>query len=331
MGGDNLLDAKDRAILYNLDLDARQSNSSIARKTKLSKEVVNYRIKNLTDKGIVNKYCTIIDSSKLGYMVYRVFIKFQNVNVDREREIIDYLRNQKSVGWVVLLEEMYDLAILVWARNIFEFKETYDTVMAKYGEFFQENFVTVVTHIHHFVNNHLFSTSDLTERVIGGKFVRVSLDESDMKILSCLAGDARMPLLDLARKVGVSPNTVKQRINKMKDRKVIVGFKAKINSGKLGYLHYKIFLQLAEVSPDVKLRLREFLKLNQNVIYITEAIGRADFEFEIQVRTSSELRKHLKSFREYFGDSIKGYSTTLVNKEYTVNYFPSRCLIEESG
>ena len=321
------LDAKDRAILYCLDKDARQSNSLIAKKTRLSKEVVNYRIKVLLKNGIIQNFYTIIDSSRLGYMVYRIFIGFQNVDMEKESEIIDYLKSIKSVGWVVSLEEMYDLAILIWAKNVFEFKDVYDEIMTKYGCFFQKSFVTIVMHIHHFINNHLFETEDLSERVIGGRFVEVPLDAIDLKVLSLLAKDARIPLLTLANETKVSPNTVKQRIKKMKEKKIIVGFKAKINSSILGYQHYKILLQLTDVSPNMKLKLREYLKLNRYVTYVTEAIGRADLEFEIQVKSGNELRQHVRDLRQYFGGSIKEYKATLVSKEEVIDYFPRRCSV----
>ena len=110
MAPNSLLDAKDRAILYYLDLDARQSNSTIAKKTKLSKEVVNYRIKNLVKNGIIQNFCTIIDNAKLGYVIYRVFIRFQEVDIEKEKEILEFLKNFKSIGWIIQLEEMYDLA-----------------------------------------------------------------------------------------------------------------------------------------------------------------------------------------------------------------------------
>lgn len=317
------LDAKDRAILYYLDKDARQSNASIAKKTKLSKEVINYRIKNLVKKGIVQNFYTIIDSSKLGSMIFRVFIRFQNVDMEKEKEILEYLKNFEAVGWVVSLEEMYDLAILIWAKNVFEFKETFDKISTKYGVFFRENFVTIVTHFHHYVNNYLFGTADLTERTVGGKFEKVALDETDLQILSLLSKDARIPLLNISKKLDVSPNTVKQRIRKMREKGVIVGFKAKINSGLLGYQHYKIFLQLSDVNPQVKLQLREYLKLNNNVTFVTEAVGRADMEFEIQVKNNTELRNNLEALRQCFGGLIRGSQTTLINQKYLVDYFPS--------
>ena len=84
------IDLKDRKILYHLDLNCRQSNAQIGKKVGLSKEVVNYRIKKMEEEGIIKNYWTAINSFKLGYQVFRIYIKFQNVTEKKKQEIIDY-------------------------------------------------------------------------------------------------------------------------------------------------------------------------------------------------------------------------------------------------
>ena len=56
------LDLKDRKILYELDLDARQPLTQIGKKVGLSKDVVSYRMKKLQDEGIIKNYYTVIDA-----------------------------------------------------------------------------------------------------------------------------------------------------------------------------------------------------------------------------------------------------------------------------
>ena len=320
--GEVSLDARDRAILYYLDKDSRQSISSIAKKIKLSKEVVNYRIKNLVKQGVIDHFSTIIDGSKLGYVMYRVFIRFQNVGVEKENEMLKYFKGFSSVGGIVQLEEIYDLSILIWAKNIFEFKETYDAITKSYGEYFQKVLVTIVTNFCHFINNYLYNTSDFSMRSIGGKCELAQLDAVDMQIMEILTEDARTPLLNIAKAVNVSPNTVKHRMKKMVKEGVIVGFRPHINASILGYQQYRIFVQLAKQDPALKTRLFEYLKVNKNVIHITESIGRGDLDFEMQVKNGVELYVHLDELRKQFGTQLQEYRTTLVKQEQVVSYFP---------
>ena len=324
--GDVSLDARDRAILYYLDKDARQSISSIAKKIKLSKEVVNYRIKNLVKQGTIYDFSTIINGAKMGYVMYRVFIRFQNVDVEKEKEMLKYFRGLSSVGWIVQLEEMYNLSLLIWAKSVFEFKETYDTITKNYGEYFQKVLVTIVTNFCHFINNYLYNTGDFSMRAIGGKSELAPLDAVDMRIMEILSEDARTPLLNIAKAANVSPNTVKHRMKKMIKEGVIVGFRPHINASVLGYQHYCIFIQLAKQDPALKNRLFEYLKINKNVIHITEAIGRGDLDFEMQVKSGSELHTHLEELRKHFGTQLQEYRTTLIKQEHLINYLPKNLI-----
>jgi DNA-binding Lrp family transcriptional regulator len=47
------LDKKDRAILYNLDLNSRQSFNQLAKRVGLSREVVQYRVKQLEKRKLI--------------------------------------------------------------------------------------------------------------------------------------------------------------------------------------------------------------------------------------------------------------------------------------
>ena len=46
------LDQKDRQILFELDCDSRQSINNLAKKTRLSRDVVSYRIKQLEKENL---------------------------------------------------------------------------------------------------------------------------------------------------------------------------------------------------------------------------------------------------------------------------------------
>src|SRR3989344_4558251 len=74
------LDAKDRKILYELDINSRQASSKIAKKVGLSKQVVNFRIKRLIKEKLISFFYTVIDISKLGFAVHKIFLRLQNID-----------------------------------------------------------------------------------------------------------------------------------------------------------------------------------------------------------------------------------------------------------
>ena len=70
-------DKKDRDILYQLDLNSRQSLKSIGDKVHLKKNVVQYRIEKLVKSGIIKNFYTSINFHKLGFVNLGIHIKYQ--------------------------------------------------------------------------------------------------------------------------------------------------------------------------------------------------------------------------------------------------------------
>ena len=90
------IDLKDRKILYELDLNCRKSNAQIGKKIGLSRKVVEYRIKRMENEGIIISYWTAINTMRLGYYVYRIYISFQDITSEIKNEIINYFVNYKD-------------------------------------------------------------------------------------------------------------------------------------------------------------------------------------------------------------------------------------------
>ena len=84
------IDQKDLRILYELDLNCRQSFSKIGKKTGLTKSSVAYRVQRLEQEGIIKNYYTFIDGIGLGYIVLRLYLIFQYTTKETEEEIIKF-------------------------------------------------------------------------------------------------------------------------------------------------------------------------------------------------------------------------------------------------
>jgi Lrp/AsnC family transcriptional regulator, leucine-responsive regulatory protein len=61
------------------------------------------------------------------------------------------------------------------------------------------------------------------------------LDSIGWKILAELQGDARVPFAELGRRVGLSTPAVIERVHRLEEAGVIVGYRAHIDPAKVGY------------------------------------------------------------------------------------------------
>lgn len=120
------LDKKDRKIIEQLQLNARQTIAQIAKNTLLPRDVISYRIKKLEERNIIRAHHSILDPSKLGYPLYAyVTLRCYNLKPGQEKEFIDYLVAQPNIVYVAKTSGDSDFTIGICARDYLQ----YDAVM----------------------------------------------------------------------------------------------------------------------------------------------------------------------------------------------------------
>ncbi|WP_194766673.1 Lrp/AsnC ligand binding domain-containing protein [Tamlana sp. I1] len=89
----------------------------------------------------------------------------------------------------------------------------------------------------------------------------LAIDGIDKKILRVLTEDARTPILEIARNVGISGAAIHQRLKKLEKSKLLSGSKFVINPKILGYstmAFVGVYLDKAANTDDVVKALRRF-------------------------------------------------------------------------
>ncbi|HME87436.1 MAG TPA: winged helix-turn-helix transcriptional regulator, partial [Candidatus Nanoarchaeia archaeon] len=109
------LDVKDKKLIAELEKEGDLPLSSIAKKIGVSKEVAHYRVKQLTEKGIIKSFMPVIDNLYLGYRCYRLIINLQNLRPNARKQIVDYLRSKQDVEVSAFLFSNWDIDVKIWA------------------------------------------------------------------------------------------------------------------------------------------------------------------------------------------------------------------------
>lgn len=89
---------------------------------------------------------------------------------------------------------------------------------------------------------------------------KVSIDDTDKIILNYLMEDARKPILEIARQIGISGAAIHQRLRKLEAAGLIEGSKLMINPRVLGYTTMAfvgVFLDKAISNPKAVKKLKE--------------------------------------------------------------------------
>ena len=314
------LDAKDLAIMYELDCNSRQSNAAIGKKVRLDKGVVGYRIGRLIERGFIERFYTIVDSGRLGYRGYRIYLKFQFVNETIKNEIIGYLVKKPFTWWIGEISGDWSLGFVVWAKDFAKFENFWFEFLGKYQKYIQKKNIAIYSRLYN-CNYAFLSPENVLEHKfqVVGEQGNETLSESEEKILHIIAENARMPTVEIAKKSGISVSGIKYILKRLKEKGIIVGFRTEFNYQKLGYSLYKINFYLN--SFDDYNKMVETGIANPSVIYIPKSIGFADFEIELMAKNVQEVEQFIKSLTDRYANSIREYSYFAFTKPHKIRYW----------
>jgi DNA-binding Lrp family transcriptional regulator len=271
------LDKLDRDILFELEMDSSQPTNLLGKKLKKSKDVIAYRIHRLRKENILRSCTAIVDMTRLGYIIFRVYIKWQNMDESMKKAFYDDLSKKEFIWTIAILHGKWDFAIFIGLKNelyIENFHNIWQDILKSHKEKITDHKIAIYSPIYNF--NKRFFSDDRTEIIsrVYGNNKSVEYDDLDLKLVQIYSQDVRQSLIEMANKTKTSIETVRRRIKDLEKKKIIVGYKIDLNLPKLGYQGYRVDFSLNSIS-----RLDEIIEYIQNHKYfyqINKSIGGAD-------------------------------------------------------
>ena len=123
------------------------------------------------------------------------------------------------------------------------------------------------------------------------------LDESGWKILGQLQQNARLPYAELGRIVGLSTPAVTERVRKMEEAGIILGYRVHIDPAKVG-LPILAFVNV-KVGGENLTRFVELAAKHPEVLECHRVTGADSFLVKIAVADVSHLERLLDSLMPY--------------------------------
>jgi len=316
------LDLKDKKILSELEMNARITHSELAKKIRLSKQVVKYRIERLEKENLIQGYNAIIDVSLLGDIIYLVYFKMINLPSKEELDWIKNISKNPSVIAVGKNAGKWDMSVVIRCKTNQEFDKIIKEISFGKASNIQEKLVTSEIESSYFNLNLLIKSSDI-ENSTSLLQERLDLNESDITLIKLLAENCRASLVELAERLDLSANGVKDKIRRLEKQKIIVVYKTKINYEKLGYLHFRCFIHLNNFSDSLYKKIKSFLKLKGNVESVSRYVGYSDIDFRCYSKNLSDFYDLTSAIKDNFLKEIINIDSMPIFMWEKINYFLS--------
>jgi Lrp/AsnC family transcriptional regulator for asnA, asnC and gidA len=200
-------------------------------------------------------------------------------------------------------------------ERISDFYPFWKKTLEKYGDYFSEQVFSAYMGELVYGQSFILDEIERPDRTpIRCNLGRVKIDDLDLKILKLLVSDARMPTLEIAKKLNSNVKTIQLRIRRLIDLKVILCFTVKLDLDKIGYQEWKVDFYLSEYSKINQ--IIKYIEKNPLLLCVDYTIGYADLEIEVNVRNINQLHDFIEDIHSKFPKTIRNYSYFRIVKTY---------------
>lgn len=317
-----ILDLIDKKILSELDKNSRQSNNQIGRKLGISRERVDYRIKKLIKQKVIRKFQTLINPTKFGYSMHKLYFQFQNLSQSKEKELIDWLVENPYVQWVTSCKGKWDLNFIIFAHDVEQFNEIMQEFYNKYGEYiFSQNFNITLS-----VGNMekgwiLGEKSEKGVIYTANEKEDMNLDKLDLELLKIIANNSRMSTIHIAEKLKQTPRVIQYRIRALEKKEVIKGYTVSLNYEILKKQFYKVVFYMNALTDNLRKKLISYCRNKYDIPYFVFAVGDWPFEVEYVVDNIEQFYESVEDIKRHFSE-INRHESIWLSKEYKFDFMP---------
>lgn len=136
IGGDReveKVDEIDIKLLSGLANNARMSSVKLAEITGVTPKTVINRIENLKRRKILKGFGILVDPKDIGGVSHILLIKYHNISLKLENDLINFLRYHPNVTSLVKTLGEWDVEITLENKNLVEFRKVEMEIRQKFG------------------------------------------------------------------------------------------------------------------------------------------------------------------------------------------------------
>jgi Lrp/AsnC family transcriptional regulator, leucine-responsive regulatory protein len=309
-----LISQLDLKILYILGINSRLNNSSIAKCLNISKEKVNYRLNRLEKIGFLHGFMTVYDYQELGLFNYIFLIKLKNP-VFKEGIINEFKKNDK-ITRLQHLGGRWDMLLTVSLSKKEDFDYIFDEIMVKKNniddylllEQVNEDYLSLGFLLSKEKREELSITSKNPSSFINEfskpKKQIIKLEDIDYKILELIKLDARISLIELAKKTGLTAPGVKYKLKMLVEIGVIKHFSPMFSISDLNYQWHQVFLRF---SGSNRANFLSYVRNHPNITWYEKYIGKWNFMISVFSEDNFKFNKIIDEIHNNFPENIISY------------------------
>jgi len=306
----------DIKLLNYLYHNNREPFSKIAKSCNLTREQVEYRINKYLEEGVIKKFATIFNYSAFNYnYLVILFIKFEkskSINLFLKKEDKNCIAKGEALG-------KYDVYLNLIFKDENEFQEYLFNLNEK--NTIKDYIIIKPNHVELYplklINDYKAESYQLVNLKI-----KVELDKNDLLILKSLEENGRIKLVEIAKKVNLSPELTFYKLKQLLNKKIILGQRIDFNMKNLGYFYSLILINLKNPSKLNQDKIRSFCHNSKYINSLIFSLNKPNCIIQVFHKTEDEYRDTIEKIKDLLKDDLIELDLLLIKEEEKVNTLP---------
>lgn len=304
-------------LLSALDRDSRQPLSKLSKSTRLGSDLVRYRIDKLRSQEAFIRCSAIIDWYRLNQCFFKVYLRVQRYSLI-EKRIQRSLSKLPNLHWFARTYGKWDCIFTFRARDaVHAFTLIRQALRGLEHLVIAQEIITIISWTR--FSNAFNLSATRRECRLGGEVSAYDTDPMEDRLISLLQQDARLPVVSLAQKLGVTPAIAEYRLRRLEELGIINGYRLHLNHRVLGLMLFKLCISLRNYGEGTYRKLHTFAKNESSAVCLIRQLGGWFAELELEVESQSELHRIIEALEKELGEELLSIDYLMIEDAYFFN------------
>lgn len=308
-------DSIDVKLVYLLGRNSRLSYTRLAKTLRQSREVIAFRVKKLIKEGVIQNSIVNINPNILGLIHVQIFLRLHGASLEHISVIDSFIKSNSNIIFSQRLVGNWDYVITTIHYKTTDLSDFLDKLTSDFHEISKIDFLfisyekgpgwaMIISEKESLpeipVDNTAFTSFFKNQKQINAM---ISVDETNKKILTELAKNSRLGIVEMAKKISVSYRSVHKRIAGLISDGVIAEFALVGSIFKFGFSQWILLINLKNIKKN-ELKACELFESFRYCSRYWRTFGLAHFRLSIYCRSQQELGIILEKIRYAFGSDL---------------------------
>lgn len=312
-------------ILAAITLQADATISQIASQIGVRPHSCRHALDRMLQRGIVSRR-VVINPARLGFRVFGLWFSLSPRISKESSKIVKFIESCPQISYLGEFSGEYEWRADILARSLTEADEIVGQLSRIAEDVFSERRGTCSLSVFDFPLKVLSKKQRTpTSICVDLEQPAISVSELDIKILRALSADGNQSHARLARALKISPSTFGFRINRLREKQVIVGYHLlpEVESLRNYELSFRLHrIRLRQLGSRIRARILEFCAKDPAVHGLTQCVGDIDAEICSASSSASREREFDSRLKSTLGDLISTVTVLRVVSHRKVNACP---------